>query len=152
PVGIPASVTVSVDGPVVTVNGPKGELVRTINDKVSASVEDGSVLMARTSDERSVRALHGLTRALIANMMVGVTDGYRKDLAIAPVGFRAAKKGSDLVLLVGFTHPVLVPAIDGVDVEVPEPTKLVVSGIDKELVGQVAANIRRIKPPEPYKG
>ncbi len=152
PIEIPGSVTVTVDGSVVTVKGPKGELTRTVSDKVSVAVEDGSLQVTRSSDERSVRALHGLTRALLANMVIGVTDGYRKELSIVGVGYRAAMKGSDLELLVGFSHPVLVPAVAGVEVEVPEPTKLVVSGIDKELVGQVAANIRRIKPPEPYKG
>ena len=152
PIAIPDGVDVTIEGNLVTVKGPKGELSRQVHDRVSVAVDEGNLVVTRGGDERSVRALHGLTRALLANMVVGVTEGFRKELTIIGVGYRAAMKDDDLELLVGFSHPVVVRSTDGVDVEVPEPTRVVVSGIDKELVGQVAANIRDVKPPEPYKG
>jgi large subunit ribosomal protein L6 len=152
PIEIPDKVDVAVDGRTITVKGPKGELSRTLHDAVEVTVDDGQVVVARASDERDVKALHGLMRALINNMVVGVTEGFSKELSIVGVGYRAAKKGSELELQVGFSHPVLMDDVDGVTVEVPEPTKIIVSGIDKESVGQVAANIRDVKPPEPYKG
>ncbi len=152
PVKLPAKVTVTEASGEITVKGPKGELSRTLHEAVEASVEDGQIVIARGSDDRDVKALHGLMRALVNNMVVGVTEGFQKELSIVGVGYRAAKKGSELELLVGFSHPVLMEDVDGVTVEVPEPTKIVVSGIDKETVGQVAANIRDVKPPEPYKG
>jgi large subunit ribosomal protein L6 len=152
PIEIPDKVDVAVDGRTITVKGPKGELSRTLHEAVEASVEDGQIVIARGSDERDVKALHGLMRALVNNMVVGVTEGFQKELSIVGVGYRAAKNGSELELLVGFSHPVVMGDVEGVTVEVPEPTKIIVSGIDKETVGQVAANIRDVKPPEPYKG
>jgi large subunit ribosomal protein L6 len=145
-------VEVAVDGQTITVKGPKGELSRTVNDEIALEVEDGRIVVKRDSEDRRVKALHGLIRALVNNMVDGVTKGFSKELTIIGVGYRAAKKGSDLELQVGFSHSVIVEATDGVTVEVPEPTKIVISGIDKEAVGQVAANIRAVKPPEPYKG
>ena len=142
----------SVDDRNVTVKGSKGELSRLLPEQIDAAVEDDQVVVTRTSDERQSRALHGLMRALIANMVVGVSEGYRKQLEIVGVGYRANMKGQSLELQVGFSHPVLVDAPDGVTIDAPDQTTVVVTGIDKELVGQVAANIRKIKPPEPYKG
>ncbi|MEX1281281.1 MAG: 50S ribosomal protein L6 [Acidimicrobiia bacterium] len=152
PIAVPDKVDIAVDGRTVTVKGPKGELTRTVHERVSVSVDDGTITVARADEERPTKALHGLTRALLANMVTGVTEGFSKELTIVGVGYRAAKKGDDLELQVGFSHPVVMGSVDGVTVEVPEPTKIVVSGIDKEAVGQVAANIRDVKPPEPYKG
>jgi large subunit ribosomal protein L6 len=152
PIEIPDKVDIAVDGRTITVKGPKGELSRTLHEAVEVSVEDGQIVVARGSDDRDIKALHGLMRALINNMVVGVTEGFQKELSIVGVGYRAAKNGSELELLVGFSHPVVMGDVEGVTVEVPEPTKIIVSGIDKETVGQVAANIRDVKPPEPYKG
>ena len=152
PVAIPEKVDVAIDGQTITVKGPKGELSRTVNDEIALEVEDGKIVFKRDSEDRKVKALHGLIRSLVNNMVEGVTNGFSKELTIIGVGYRAAKKGSDLELQVGFSHPVLLKAVDGVSVEVPEPTKVVITGIDKEAVGQVAANIRAVKPPEPYKG
>lgn len=139
-------------GDTVEVKGQKGTLTQVVDGRITVSVEDGVVTVARESDERSVRALHGLTRALINNMVVGVVDGYSKELTAVGVGYRAVLKGSQLELQVGFSHPVTIDAPDGVTIEVPEPTKIIVSGIDKQKVGQVAADIRAVRPPEPYKG
>ncbi len=152
PIEFPAGVDASVDGGAVTVKGPKGTLTQTIDPRISVSVEDGVLTVARENDEREARALHGLTRALIANMVVGVSAGYTKELQAVGVGYRGALKGSTLELQVGFSHPVTIEAPEGITIEVPEPTKFIVSGIDKQLVGQVAANIRAVRPPEPYKG
>lgn len=152
PVDIPKGVEVVVDGADVTVKGPKGTLRRTFHEKVAVSVAEDVATVERVDDARESRALHGLSRALLANMVAGVSDGFRRELEIIGVGYRAAMKGSDLELQVGFSHPVGVEAPEGIAFEVPEPTKVVVSGIDKEKVGQVAANIRKIRPPEPYKG
>ncbi|HZJ47864.1 MAG TPA: 50S ribosomal protein L6 [Acidimicrobiia bacterium] len=152
PIEMPSGVEMSVDGDVVTVKGPKGTLSQTIDPRISVSVEDGVITVARENDERDARALHGLFRALIANMVVGVSAGYVKELQAVGVGYRAALKGSALELQVGFSHPVTIEAPQGITFEVPEQTKIVVAGIDKQLVGQVAANIRRVRPPEPYKG
>lgn len=139
-------------GDTVEVKGQKGTLTQVVDGRITVSVEDGVVTVARESDERSVRALHGLTRALINNMVVGVVDGYSKELTAVGVGYRAVLKGSQLELQVGFSHPVTIDAPEGVTIEVPEPTKIIVSGIDKQKVGQVAADIRAVRPPEPYKG
>ena len=136
----------------MTVKGPKGSLERSFTDRISVAVEDGQVIVTRGTDERMDRAQHGLVRALINNMVLGVSEGFAKNLSLEGVGYRAAMKGQDLELLVGFSHPVLMSAVEGITVEVPEPTKINISGIDKELVGQVAANIRSVRPPEPYKG
>jgi len=152
PIAVPAGVEVSIDGQTVAVKGPRGSLKRTFTDRVDLSLENGTVLVARKDDARESRALHGLSRALLANMVVGVVDGFRRELSIVGVGYRAALKGSGLELQLGFSHPVQVTAPDGISFEVPEPTRVIVSGIDKEQVGQVAADIRKLRPPEPYKG
>jgi len=152
PVAVPSGVDVKIDGSNVTVKGPKGELHRVFNERVSFETGDGELNVTRPDDARESKALHGLSRALLNNMVVGVSEGFRKDLEIQGVGYRAALKGSDIELQVGYSHSVLVAAPDGITFEVPEPTKISVSGIDKEKVGQVAANIRKVRPPEPYKG
>ncbi len=152
PVKLPDGVEVRQASGAVIVKGPKGSLERTFSDRISFSVEDGRVVVGRADDERETKALHGLSRALLQNMVVGVAEGYRKELQAVGVGYRAALKGSNLELQVGYSHPVEIDAPAGIEFEVPEPTRIVVSGIDKELVGQVAANIRAVRPPEPYKG
>ncbi|MDQ3782047.1 MAG: 50S ribosomal protein L6 [Actinomycetota bacterium] len=152
PITVPAGVDVAVDGRNVSVKGPRGSLQRSIDRRITVSVDDGVVTLKRNGDEGEVRALHGLYRALVANMVTGVSDGYRKELQAVGVGYRANLQGRRLQLQVGFSHPVAVEAPDGIDFEVPEPTRIIVTGIDKELVGQTAANIRSIRPPEPYKG
>jgi len=152
PVTMPSGVDVKVDGTRVTVKGSKGELSREFTDRVSFSIDDGVVTVGREDDTRESRALHGLSRALLANMVEGVSEGFTKILEIQGVGYRASLKGSDIELLVGFSHPVDVTAPKGITFDVPEPTRILVSGIDKEQVGEVAANIRKVRPPEPYKG
>lgn len=152
PVAIPAGVDVNIKGPNVVVKGPKGQLDRRFHERVSVAVDDGVAIVARVDDSRESKAIHGLSRALLANMVAGVSDGFRRDLEIQGVGYRAQLKGSTLELQVGFSHPVSVDAPDGITFEVPEPTRVSVIGIDKELVGQVAADVRKIRPPEPYKG
>ncbi len=152
PITVPSGVDVTVDGANVTVKGSKGELSRRFHDKVKVSVTDDEASVTRGDDSREARALHGLTRALLANMVTGVSEGFKRELEIQGVGYRASLKGRDIELLVGFSHPVQVSAPEGIAFEVPEPTKITVTGIDKEKVGQVAANIRDIRPPEPYKG
>ena len=152
PIELPSGVEVTVDGDVVLVKGPKGDLSETLDLRISTSVDDGVVTLTRVDDERETRALHGLSRALVNNMVIGVTEGYQKELTAVGVGYRAALKGMTLELQVGFSHPVLVEAPDGIEFEVPEPTKIFVRGIDKQLVGQIAANVRAARPPEPYKG
>jgi large subunit ribosomal protein L6 len=152
PIEIPSGVETSVDGSTVTVKGPKGTLTRVVSPRVSVSVDDGVITVARGDEERESRAMHGLTRSLIANMVTGVSAGYSKELKAVGVGYRAALKGTTLELQVGFSHPVTIEAPEGIMFEVPEPTKIIVSGIDKQLVGQVAANVRAVRPPEPYKG
>ncbi len=152
PIDLPAGVEINVDGNVVKVKGSKGELKRSFNERIGFDVSDGLITVTRPDDERESRALHGLSRALLNNMVVGVSDGYRKELEIQGVGYRASLKGANIELLVGFSHPVEVVAPEGITFEVPEQTKIIVSGIDKEQVGQVAADIRKVRPPEPYKG
>jgi large subunit ribosomal protein L6 len=152
PISLPSGVDVKVGKDVVEVKGPKGSLTQTINPTITVSVDDGVVTVERDNDERENRALHGLTRALLNNMVIGVTDGYSKELTAVGVGYRAALKGRTLELQVGFSHPVVMEAPDGVTFEVPEPTKIIVSGMDKQKVGQVAADVRAVRPPEPYKG
>jgi large subunit ribosomal protein L6 len=152
PVTVPGGVDVSVDGQKVTVKGPRGMLAREFPDRVAISLDEGAAIVTRADESREARALHGLSRALLANMVEGVASGFTRNLEIVGVGYRAALKGQDLELQLGFSHPVSFPAPDGISFEVPEPTKVSVSGIDKEQVGQVAANIRKIRPPEPYKG
>jgi large subunit ribosomal protein L6 len=137
----------------VTVKGPRGTLARSVPGQITVRQEDGVLLVERPDDERENRALHGLTRSLVNNMVLGVTDGFNKDLEIVGVGYRAtARTANQLELALGFSHPVVVDAPDGITFEVPAPTRISVRGIDKELVGQVAANIRKIRKPEPYKG
>lgn len=152
PIPVPAGVEVTVAGSDVTVKGPKGILHQTFNSDMKIELNEGVLLVSRPSDERQHRALHGLTRTLIANMVDGVSQGFKKELEIVGVGYRAALKGSDLDLSLGFSHPVIVAPEDGITFEVPAPTKITVRGIDKQRVGQVAAEIRKIRPPEPYKG
>jgi len=152
PIPVPSGVEVTINGSEVVVKGPKGILAQTFDSDMNIALEDGVVLVTRPTDERRHRSLHGLTRTLIANMITGVSEGYKKDLEIVGVGYRAALKGSDLDLSLGFSHPVVVVAEEGITFEVPAPTKISVSGIDKQRVGQVAAEIRKIRPPEPYKG
>ncbi len=152
PIAIPSGVEVSVDGSTVTVKGGKGELTRTFQDILSIKVEDGNVIVERPDDSREAKSLHGLTRTLIHNMIVGVSEGYAKKLELVGVGYRAALKGTDLELQLGFSHPVVVPAPENISFEVPSQTEIIVKGISKEQVGQVAANIRAWRKPEPYKG
>ncbi|HEX9681589.1 MAG TPA: 50S ribosomal protein L6 [Acidimicrobiales bacterium] len=153
PIPVPNGVDVAIAGRHVTVNGPKGTLERDIPEPITVRQDREELLVERPNDERRNRALHGLVRSLINNMVVGVTDGYRKDLEIHGVGYRANAQGpSKLEMALGFSHPVYVEAPDGITFDVPEPTRITVSGIDKELVGQVAANIRAHRKPEPYKG
>ena len=152
PIELPKGVEISVKADVVEVKGPKGTLTQDIDPALEVTQDDGVVTISRDNDERQTRALHGLTRALIANMVTGVSEGYSKELTIIGVGYRAALKGKTLELQVGFSHPVSVEALDGVTFEVPEPTKIIVGGIDKQKVGQMAADIRAVRPPEPYKG
>jgi large subunit ribosomal protein L6 len=153
PIPVPSGVDVTIDGQTITVKGPKGTLSRTIAPSITVARNDGELNVTRPDDERDNRALHGLTRSLVNNMVVGVTDGFAKELEIIGVGYRAEAQGdAALRLALGFSHPVHVQAPEGVTFEVPAPTRVVVRGIDKERVGQVAANIRAIRKPEPYKG
>jgi large subunit ribosomal protein L6 len=153
PITVPSGVEVTIAGSNVTVKGPRGVLARSIPGDITVRQEDSTLLVERPDDERHNRALHGLTRSLVNNMVVGVTDGFNKDLEIVGVGYRATAKGpNQLELALGFSHPVVVDAPEGISFEVPQPTRISVKGIDKELVGQVAANIRKVRKPEPYKG
>jgi large subunit ribosomal protein L6 len=152
PVPIPSGVETVVDGLHVRVSGPKGALEATMPVGVAIRPEEGEIVVERTGDSPKERSRHGLVRSLIANMVQGVTEGYRTNLEMVGVGYRAALKDRDIELQVGFSHPVLIEAPDGITFEVPAPTKISVSGIDKQLVGQIAADIRRVRPPEPYKG
>ena len=153
PIDVPGGVDISITGQSISVKGPKGELSRELSELVSVT-QDGAVLQVeRVDDSRAARAMHGLTRSLVANMVTGVTQGFRKELDIVGVGYRAAAKGSNaLELALGFSHPVNVTAPEGIEFVVPQPTRIEVHGIDKQLVGQVAANIRQWRKPEPYKG
>ena len=152
PIEIPAGVTVDVAPGRVTVNGPKGELSQELSRDMEIKLDDGVLTVARPTDRGEHKALHGLTRSLIANMVEGVTSGFEKRLQIQGVGYRAKAQGKGLELSLGFSHPINMKAPDGIDFEVPQPTEIVVKGIDKQLVGQVAADIRKRRPPEPYKG
>jgi large subunit ribosomal protein L6 len=152
PIAIPAGVEVTIAGRTVTVKGPKGTLSRDIPGEIVVRKEDSTVLVERPNDERENRSLHGLSRTLVNNMVVGVTEGFSKELEIVGVGYRAEAQGQNLRLALGFSHPVTVPAPEGISFEIPQQTRVIVKGIDKELVGQVAANIRSIRKPEPYKG
>ena len=152
PIPVPAGVSVAIEPEVVRVNGPKGELFERIPRDIMVEQEGDQLLVKRPTNRGEHRALHGLTRSLVANMVQGVTDGYQKVLEIQGVGYRAQLKGANLELALGYSHPVSVAAPDGIEFEVPSPTRIVVRGISKQLVGEVAANIRKRRPPEPYKG
>jgi large subunit ribosomal protein L6 len=152
PVAVPKGVDVRVDGRTVHVKGPKGTLTLAVHPEVGVDLADGTVKVSRPSDEKRHKALHGLTRTLIDNMMVGVTQGFSRKLEIQGVGYRAEKKGKGVTLHLGFSHPVPYAAPEGIDITTPSPTEVVIAGADKALVGQVAAEIRSIRPPEPYKG
>jgi large subunit ribosomal protein L6 len=152
PISVPAGVTVAIEPERVTVNGPKGELSERIHRDITVAQEGEELVVTRPTDRGEHRALHGLTRSLVANMVEGVTHGYEKRLEIQGVGYRAQLKGKDLELALGYSHPVPIRAPDGIEFEVPQPTRIVVKGISKQLVGETAANIRKQRKPEPYKG
>lgn len=152
PIVVPAGVEVTINGSDITVKGPKGTLTRTVHSDMALSMEGNEIHVTRPSDNKEHRSLHGLTRTLIANMVEGVANGYKKELEINGIGYRAEKNGKTLVLTIGYSHKVEVSEIDGITIEVPAPNKVVISGPDKQKVGQFAANIREKRPPEPYKG
>ena len=152
PIEVPAGVTVSVDPGRVMVNGPLGTLQQQVPQRMKIEQENGSITVTRPTERGDDRALHGLTRSLIANMVEGVTKGFEKRLELQGVGYRAAMQGTDLRLDVGFSHPVVLKAPQGISFEVPVPTEVVVKGVDKQQVGQIAAEVRKVRPPEPYKG
>ena len=152
PISVPAGVEVAVDGSVVKVKGPKGELTHTVAAPITVVVEDGTVQVARPNDERESRALHGLTRTLIANMVQGVSEGYSKQLEIVGTGYRVQAKGANLEFALGYSHPVPFEAPDGITLSVEGSNKVTVAGIDKQQVGETAANIRKLRRPDPYKG
>lgn len=152
PVAVPAGVDVKIDGSTVTVKGPKGSLTGTYNSKLSIALEGNEIIVTRPDDEKESRALHGLTRTLIHNMVEGVSNGFSKELEINGIGYKAAMQGKDLVLTVGYSHVVNVKAPEGITIVVPAPNKIVISGADKVKVGQFAAEVRGVRPPEPYKG
>ena len=151
PITVPSGVDVTIKGSAITVKGPKGQLERVLPEGIAVEQNDGELRVSRSSDQREVKALHGLVRSLLANMVQGVTEGFEKRLEIHGVGYRAQKQGSDIELSVGYSHTVTKAAPSGIEFEVPQPTRITVRGIDKELVGQTAAEIRAIKKPEPYK-
>ena len=152
PIAVPAGVEVKIDGSTVTVKGPKGTLTRTVSSNITVTLDNGVITVTRPNDLKENRALHGLTRTLIANMVQGVNEGFKKELEINGIGYRAAKQGKDLVLNIGYSHDVIMPEKDGITVEVPAPNKIIISGPDKQKVGQFAAEVRGKRPPEPYKG
>ena len=153
PITVPAGVTVTVaEGNVVTVKGPKGELKRALRSEMTINQEGNVITVTRPSDAKEHRSLHGLTRTLLANMITGVTDGYKKELDVNGVGYRVAKDGKNLVMNLGYSHQVIVPEIEGITIDVPAPNKIIISGCDKQAVGQFAAEVREKRPPEPYKG
>lgn len=152
PISVPAGVEVKNDNNTITVKGPKGELTKQFSKELTINIADGVITVSRPSDDKMHRSLHGLTRTLIANMVEGVTNGFSKTLEIEGIGYRAAKQGNKVNLNLGFSHPVIIEETDLVKLDVPQPNKIVVSSIDKQAVGQVAAEIREKRPPEPYKG
>ena len=151
-IAIPAGVDVTVDGSTVTVKGAKGTLTNTFKSNITIEKDGAEIKVSRPDDQKENRSLHGLTRTLIANMIEGVNTGFKKELEINGIGYRAEKKGSDLVMKIGYSHDVIVPEIDGITIDVPAPNKIVISGADKQKVGQFAAEVREKRPPEPYKG
>ena len=152
PIPVPSGVEVAIDGQNVTVNGPKGRLSHVLAEPITIAQEDGTLTVARPDDERLSKSLHGLSRTLIANMVVGVTSGYTKNLEIVGTGYRVAARGGDLEFALGFSHPVVITAPEGISFRVDSPTRFAVEGIDKQKVGEVAANIRKLRKPDPYKG
>ena len=152
PITIPAGVEVKVDGSTVSVKGPKGTLTKTMHSNMTIAMEGNVITVTRPNDQKENRSLHGLTRTLIANMIEGVANGYKKELEINGIGYRAEMKGKDLVMKIGYSHDVVMPQPEGITVEVPAPNKIIVSGADKEKVGQFAAEVREKRLPEPYKG
>ena len=152
PITIPAGVDVKIDGSKVTVKGPKGELSNTFNSDISIAIEGTEIIVTRPSDVKEHRSLHGLTRTLIANMVEGVTNGYSKTLEVNGVGYRVQKQGKNLVMNLGYSHQVIMEETDGITIEVPGPNQIIISGADKQKVGQFAAEVREKRPPEPYKG
>lgn len=152
PINVPAGVEVKIDGNTIAVKGPKGVLTREFSPEISIELQDGMLLVTRPSDDPNHRALHGLTRALLNNMVTGVTAGFEKKLELVGVGYRAAKSGNNLVLTVGYSHPVEMEPGSEINIEVPAPNRITIAGIDKEKVGAFAANVRNVRPPEPYKG
>ena len=152
PITVPAGVEVKNENNCLTVKGPKGEITRQFNNELTIEIEDGTITVKRPSDDKRHRSLHGLTRTLIANMVEGVTNGYSKTLEIEGVGYRAAKSGNKVTLNLGFSHPVVLEETDMIKIDVPQPNQIIISGIDKQAVGQFAAEIREKRPPEPYKG
>lgn len=152
PIAVPADCQIAIEGKNVSVKGPKGELSMTVNPLIEVSLDNGTLHVTREGDSKEERALHGLTRALVHNMVVGVHEGFKKELEVNGVGYRAAKDGNTLVLNVGYSHQVKVAEIPGITIDVPAPNRIVISGPDRQVVGQFAAEIREIRPPEPYKG
>ena len=152
PISVPAGVEIKNENNLITVKGPKGELSRQFNNELGIEIADGQINVTRPSDDKRHRSLHGLTRTLIANMVEGVTNGYSKTLEIEGVGYRAAKSGNKVTLSLGYSHPVIIEETAAIKLEVPQPNKIIVSGIDKQAVGQFAAEVREKRPPEPYKG
>jgi large subunit ribosomal protein L6 len=152
PIPVPGGVEVKIDGRAISVKGPKGELSHTVAEPIEVKLEGGEIMVARPSDENTARALHGLTRALLSNMVLGVTQGYTKTLEIVGVGYRVQAKGSNLEFSLGYSHPIVVEPPDGITFKVERPTVFSVEGIDKQKVGEVAANIRKLRRPDPYKG
>ncbi|NLC78182.1 MAG: 50S ribosomal protein L6 [Ruminococcaceae bacterium] len=152
PIVVPAGVDVKIEGNTVTVKGPKGTLSQSFSSSMKLDMKDGELNVTRPSDDKEYRSLHGLTRTLINNMVVGVTEGFKKELEINGVGYRAAKQGKDLVMNLGYSHQVIMSDNDDITIEVPSPNKIVINGIDKQKVGQFAAEVREKRPPEPYKG
>jgi large subunit ribosomal protein L6 len=152
PINIPAGVTVQVDGSVITVKGPKGTLTQKIHPNMNVSVDGNEALVTRPDDEKENKSLHGLTRTLVHNMVVGVTEGFKKELDVNGVGYRVAKQGSNLVMNLGYSHQVIVPEVDGITIECPTANKIIILGPNKQQVGQFAAEVREKRPPEPYKG
>ena len=152
PITIPAGVDVKINGTEVIVKGPKGELKNSFNAAMNIAMENNEIVVTRPSDNKEHRALHGLTRTLIANMVEGVSNGYKKELEVNGVGYRAQKQGNNLVLNLGYSHQVIMPEVDGITIEVPNNNSIIISGADKQKVGQFAAEVREKRPPEPYKG
>ncbi len=152
PIAVPAGVDVKIADNLVTVKGPKGELAKQFSKELAIEMDGAVITVARPSDDKKYRSLHGLTRTLIANMIEGVTNGYSKTLEIDGVGYRCAKQGNNLVMNLGYSHQVIMPEIDGITIDVPQPNKIIINGIDKQKVGQFAAEVREKRPPEPYKG